>query len=74
MNTPFEAMKKAFEDDPQYAITWQANLAIMAIDAGADPVKAQAAAAKFMESNFGIAPSILNAGSSIRPPLNNSAC
>jgi hypothetical protein len=46
----------ALRSDPEYLWSWQCNLAMMAYDAGADPVKANVGAANLLTSIFGADP------------------
>jgi Zn-finger protein len=49
-----DTLRKAMEEDPEYAWTWHCNLAIMAVDAGAPHKEANERAGDFMKHLFGV--------------------
>jgi hypothetical protein len=49
-----DTLKKAFENEPDYAWGWQCNLAMSAYDEGLSKPKANLAAARFMKLAFNI--------------------
>ena len=50
----FEILKSAMRDDPSYAWSWHCNIAMASIDEGAPHDSGNAAAARFMQSCFGV--------------------
>jgi len=47
-------LKKAFQDDPDYAHSWHCNIACMAMDAGTDHKTANDGAGRFMKLAFDV--------------------
>jgi len=54
MQNPIEPLKKAMQEDFEFAWAWHCNLAMLAIDAGADRFRANRKAAEFMLSAFDV--------------------
>lgn len=52
--TPFESLRKLLQGDPDYAWSWQCNLAMSVVDEGVSHEVANRAAARFMFSAFGV--------------------
>jgi hypothetical protein len=50
----FEVLKKAMEEDEDYAWSWHCNIAMAAYDEGLSHKKANKAANRFMKLCFGI--------------------
>lgn len=53
-NTAISLLSEQMQSDPDYAWSWQCNLAMMAYDAGADHEQANRQAAQFMKNLFGV--------------------
>ncbi len=54
--TPFELFCNQLQADPELLWTWHCNIAMVAVDAGADPIPANERAADFMNLAFGADP------------------
>ena len=54
VGSPMERLTQQIKDDPEYAWSWHCNLAVCAMDEGLDHAAANRAAARFMQTTFGV--------------------
>lgn len=54
MSEALDALAHHLNTDRKLAASWSANLAMIGIDAGADPRQAQVSAGKFMKQQLGV--------------------